>query len=179
MRNVPFEQQKQVLIWVTERLPRFMGGKLDADRQRRLSREVAKQRFGASLIEEVKLSQAWYAEWMPKMKGGIEDRKLLYPANDNLVSDLRMVRLVRGIPMVPQGIKNEGTDGLPRHGDFAPALALANAASFNSPAEFAYVGQGRDAGGRGRETGEHFFRHTDDDDDRAAAIGGRFGPGTF
>jgi len=138
MRNVPFEQQKQILIWVTERLPRFIGGKIDATGNGGYLGEVAVQRFGPSLIEAVKLTQAWYAMWMPKMKTGIEDRKLLFPANDNLVSDLRMVRLVRGIPMVPQGVKNEGTDGLARHGDFAPALALANAASFNSAQEIAY-----------------------------------------
>jgi phage FluMu gp28-like protein len=179
MRNVPFEQQKQVVIWVTEQLPRFMGGKLDATGNGAYLAEVAKQKFGESLIEEVKLSQAWYAEWMPKMKVGLEDRKLLYPANDNLVSDLRMVRLIRGIPMVPQGIKNEGTDGTPRHGDFAPALALANAASFNSPQEFGYHsanrGVGVDAsatrGPRGRMRPNH------DDDFKTGGDGGRFGTG--
>ncbi len=138
MRDVPHEQQKQVLIWVTKQLPRFMGGKIDKGGNGSYLAEAALQEFGPSLIEEVQLSQVWYAEWMPKMKAGIEDRRLLYPANDNLVSDLRMIRLVRGIPMVPQGVKNEGTDGMPRHGDFAPALALANAASFNDPQTIAY-----------------------------------------
>ncbi|RYY25228.1 MAG: hypothetical protein EOP62_14295 [Sphingomonadales bacterium] len=170
MRNVPFEQQKQILIWVTERLPRFIGGKIDATGNGGFLGEVAVQRFGPSLIEAVKLSQAWYAEWMPKMKTGIEDRKLLFPANDNLVSDLRQVRLVRGIPMVPQGVKNEGTDGLSRHGDFAPALALANAASFNSAQVIAYYPVGREAADR-RDPNR---RHAEDTRSR-----GRFGRGTF
>lgn len=137
-RNVPFEQQKQVFIWVTERLPRFVGGKIDSTGNGAYLGEVAVQRFGPSLIEAVSLSQAWYAQWMPKMKSGIEDRKLLFPANDNLVSDLRQVKMVRGIPRVPDDARTEGTDGLPRHGDFAPALALANAATFNEPQTIAY-----------------------------------------
>jgi phage FluMu gp28-like protein len=129
MRNVPYEQQKQVTIYVMERLPRFMGGKFDSTGNGGYLGEAAIQRFGENLIERVSMSQSWYADNMPKMKSGIEEKRLLYPANDNLVSDLRMVVLVRGIPMVPQGVKAEGTDGLPRHGDFAVALCLANAAS--------------------------------------------------
>ena len=108
--------------------------------------------------------------WRPDLALWVESE--LWP---NLV----LATHVRGIPMVPQGIKNEGTDGLPRHGDFAPALALANAASFNSPAEFAYSGQSRDSSDRGRDSGERFFQHTDDEDDREAAGGGRFGSGCF
>jgi len=138
MRNVPYEQQKQLLIWVTERLPRFVGGKIDATGNGGYLGEVAVQRFGPSLIEAVKLTEAWYAKWMPRMKDGLEGRKLLYPANDNLVSDLQQIRMIRGIPRVPQGVKNEGTDGLARHGDFAPALALANAASFTEAQLFDY-----------------------------------------
>ncbi|MCW3835983.1 hypothetical protein ACFQ1E_08025 [Sphingomonas canadensis] len=138
MRNVPYEQQKQVVIWVTKRLPRFVGGKIDSGGNGGYLGEAAVQEFGPSLIEAIQLSQAWYAEWMPKMKSAFEDRRISIPANDNLVSDLRMIRIVRGIPMVPQGEKNEGTDGLPRHGDFAPALALANAATFNEPQMIAH-----------------------------------------
>lgn len=178
MRNVPYESQKQILIWITERLPRFIGGKIDATGNGGFLGEVAVQRFGASLIEAVKLSQAWYAQWMPKMKDGLETRKLLYPANDNLVSDLRMVRLVRGIPMVPQGVKNEGTDGLPRHGDFAPALCLANAATFNDAQMIAYqsvpkLGFGDDRQG-GDEDDAFANRHG-----RRAPARGRFGGGAW
>ena len=42
---------------------------------------------------------------------------------------MRQVRLIRGVPMVPKDARTKGEDGLQRHGDFAPALALARAAS--------------------------------------------------
>lgn len=179
MRNVPYEQQKQIVIWITERLPRFIGGKIDATGNGGYLGEVAVQRFGPSLIEAVKLTEAWYATWMPKMKSGLEDRTLLYPANDNLVSDLRQVRLIRGIPRVPQGVKNEGTDGLPRHGDFAPALALANAASFNSAQEIAYHGVSRQQAGGARGNSGRLTERPDHSDDFGFNDPGRFGAGAW
>ena len=129
MRNVPYEQQKQIVIYILKRLPRFMGAKFDATGNGGYLAEVAMQRFGENLIERVSLSQAWYQDNMPKMKDGIEGKRLLFPANDNLVSDMRMIQLVRGIPKVPEGKTLSGSDGEQRHGDFAIALCLSNAAS--------------------------------------------------
>jgi phage FluMu gp28-like protein len=129
LRNVPYEQQKQIAIYVIEGLPRFMGAKFDATGNGGYLAEVVMQKYGENLVERVTLSQAWYMAHMPKMRDGIEGKRLLFPANDNLVNDMRMVVLVRGVPMVPQGKTVDGSDGLPRHGDFAVALCLANAAS--------------------------------------------------
>ena len=30
LRNIPFEQQRQILFYICDRLPRFIGGKMDA-----------------------------------------------------------------------------------------------------------------------------------------------------
>lgn len=168
MRNVPYEQQKQIAIWITQQLPRFGGGIVDSGGNGGYLGEVMVQKFGALLIQALQLSQAWYAEFMPKMKDGFEGRKLLIPANDNCVNDLRQIKLVRGIPMVPQGALVEGTDGLQRHGDFAVALCLANAASLAPVAEYAYQGSGsRKSGKRGDPNWQH-------PDDRRQARGTRF-----
>ncbi len=137
MRNVPHEQQKQVVFWVTERLPRFGGGKLDATGNGSYLAEVTMQKFGASRIEEVKLSQNWYLDNMPPLKPAFEDRMLAIPGHVDLVDDVRQVKLIRGIPMVPE-VTTKGSDGLQRHGDFAVSLALAYAASRGEVSEYAY-----------------------------------------
>ncbi len=133
MRNVPYEAQKQIFYYVGDRLPRLVGAKFDATGNGGFLAEAAVQRFGENIVERVMMSQSWYADNMPKMKDGIEGKRLLIPANDNCVNDLRMIMLVRGVPMVPQGKTVDGSDGLPRHGDFAVALCLAYAASMNNP----------------------------------------------
>lgn len=184
MRNVPFEQQKQVFIWVTKRLPRFMGGKIDSTGNGAYLGEAAVQEFGEQLIERVVMRQLWYAENMPPMKAGFEDRKLLFPANDNLVTDLRQIALIRGIPMVPQDAKTEGTDGLPRHGDFAVALCLAYAASRGVTVEYGYHSVPKEAwdwiGSGGDDLNDEFGNRNP----HAAARhrqnhGGRFGSGAW
>ncbi|HEY2070700.1 MAG TPA: hypothetical protein VGG48_14175 [Rhizomicrobium sp.] len=130
MRNVPFEQQRQVVFYVTERLPRRGAGKFDATGNGAYLAEVTMQKYGEAAVECVKLSQAWYLANMPKLKAAIEDRTFEYPADDFLTGDLAMITLVAGVPMVPPGAKADDRDGGKRHGDFAPAAALAYAASF-------------------------------------------------
>lgn len=129
MRNVPYDQQKQVVFWTTKQLPRFSGGKLDATGNGAPLAQETKQEFGDSLIEEVKLSQAWYLAHMPPLKADFEDRTIAIVRHPDLIDDMRQVRLIRGVPMVPGDARTKGEDGLQRHGDFAPALALARAAS--------------------------------------------------
>lgn len=160
MRNVPYDQQKQVFIFVTRRLPRWGAGKLDATGNGDYLAEAAAQEFGGERIERVKLSQGWYAANMPRVKAGFEDRSILIPANDNIVDDMRQVRIVKGIAMVPPGAKTDGTDGLPRHGDFAVALALAWAASIEDVSDYGW----QSAAGRPAANDSE----DDDDDDDAA-----------
>lgn len=128
MRNVPYDQQKQIVFHVTSALPRFSGGQLDATGNGAILAQETMQKFGAGVIQ-VKLSQTWYIDNMPHMKAALEDRTVSIPADADLTDDLRQVKLIRGVPMVPAGVTTKGTDGLQRHGDFAPALCLALAAT--------------------------------------------------
>lgn len=128
MRNVPYDQQKQVVFHVTESLPRFSGGHMDATGNGAILAQETKQKFGSSVVE-VKLSQTWYIENMPYMKAAFEDRTIAIQADADQHDDLRQVKIIRGVPMVPKDAKTKGTDGLQRHGDFAPALCLVLAAS--------------------------------------------------
>ncbi|MGL5166647.1 MAG: terminase large subunit domain-containing protein [Afipia sp.] len=126
MANIPFEQQKQVVFYVCDRLPRFIGGKMDATGNGAYLAEVVAQRYGALRIEQVKLSADWYLENFPPLKAALEDGMLFIPKSADFVDDLALVQKVRGIPRIPD-VRTKGTDGKKRHGDFAVALVLAYA----------------------------------------------------
>lgn len=154
LRNVPFRQQEQVLFHIVDALPRFGAGKHDARGNGQYLAEVAQQRYGATRIEAVMLSQAWYLENMPPMRAAFEDRLILLPMDADVKSDLRQVAAVRGVPMVPNEARTAGTDGGQRHGDSAVAICLAVAAAKANTVEYAYTpapARGADSSGRWRD----------------------------
>lgn len=129
LRNVPFRQQEQVCFYLLDRLPRFMGGAFDARGNGQYLAEVAMQRFGASRIQQVMLSEGWYREHMPPVKAALEDGNLDgLPKDADTLADLRAVQVVRGVPRVPDE-RTKGEDKGKRHGDVAVAVALAYYAS--------------------------------------------------
>lgn len=145
MRNVPFRQQEQAVFWVGEKLPRFSNAKHDARGNGQFLAEYAVQKWGPLRVEAVMMSQPWYLEHMPPMKARFEDRTIRLPKDADLMSDLRQIKLTRGIPMVPDTAQTKGTDGGQRHGDFAVGLCLANAAAESDHWEAGYRSGG--AGG--------------------------------
>ena len=133
LRNLTYDQQKQVLLYLLTRLPRFRAGAFDATGNGGYLAESAKLRFGPDMIEAVSLSQAWYAEWMPKLKGEFEGMNLDLPRHQTILDDLLSIKLVNGIPQIDKGRQKdlESQDGkAKRHGDFAVALAMAIRASW-------------------------------------------------
>lgn len=135
LRNVPFDQQREILFWLIDRLPLFRSGKLDARGNGQYLAEVTRQRYGER-IEEVMLSEPWYRENMPPMKAGLEDGTLTLPADREIRDDIRALAIVRGVARVPD--KRAGEKGSQRHGDAAVALALAVAASRADPEIYGY-----------------------------------------
>jgi len=135
LRNVPFEQQRQILFYVIDRLPRFRAGKMDARGNGQYLAEVAVQRYGAR-IEAVMLSEPWYRENMPPLKAGFEDGLLTVPRDREIHDDIRSLALVRGVARVPD--KRAGDKASKRHGDAAVAIAMAYAASRSAPEEYGY-----------------------------------------
>lgn len=125
LRNVPFRQQEQIAFYLLDRLPRFMGGAFDARGNGQYLAEVAMQRYGAARIQQVMLSEGWYREHMPPVKAALEDGTLVdLPRDADVLSDLRAVQMVRGVPRVPE-VRSKGEDKGKRHGDVAVAVALA------------------------------------------------------
>ncbi len=128
LRNIPYEQQKQILFYIIDNLPRFMRGKLDATGNGGYLAEVARQRYGASRIEEVKLTNKWYEENMPKFEVDFKDGLSLIPKDLDILNDHRAVKRVKGIVKVPRDERQvqSGADKTKkRHGDTAIAHALA------------------------------------------------------
>lgn len=129
LRRVPFQQQEQLCYYLLDRLPRFTGGAFDARGNGQYLAERAMQRYGATRIQQVMLSEAWYREHMPPVKAALEDGNLQdLPKDADTLADLRAVQIVRGVPRVPD-TRSTGEDKGKRHGDVAVAVALAYYAS--------------------------------------------------
>lgn len=135
LKNLPFKNQEQILIYIADRLPRLIGGKLDARGNGQYLAEQAKYKYGAQRIEEVMLSQSWYLSNMPKLKAAFEDDMIRIPRDADILSDLRAIQVINGIPKIPDGKTDEAKQ---RHGDAAIAIALAYVASQMDIAEYAY-----------------------------------------
>lgn len=128
LSNCPFDQQREALFYIGDRLPRFMAGKLDARGNGQYVAEKAVQRWGASRIEAVMLSQAWYRDNSAPMKAAFEDATIAVPRDSATMDDLRAFQMVKGIPLVPDKRSTDDT-GQQRHGDSGVAIMLAYAAS--------------------------------------------------
>ena len=147
LSNCPFKQQEQILFYVVDRLPRFRKGALDAGGNGAYLAEVAAQRYGSTRIEQIKLSEGWYLENLPRTKAALQDDNLAGIPKDNQVrDDLRALAVVNGIPKLPKA-KTQKADGqkLQRHGDSAIALALGDYAMRCEvvPMEYQALGQQR------------------------------------
>lgn len=133
LRNVPFRNQEQVLFYIADRLPRLCGGQLDARGNGQYLAEQARYRYGTGVIDQVMLSQSWYLENMAPFKAAFEDDNIEIPKDADILTDLRAIQVIKGIPKLPDG--NTAKDGpganksKQRHGDAAIALCLAWAAS--------------------------------------------------
>jgi phage FluMu gp28-like protein len=125
MRKVPFEQQKQVLFYVADRLPRLRAGAHDATGNGMYLAEVAAQRYG-SRIAQVMLNDKVYGEQFPKLKADLQDGTVTgLPKNGDWLDDLRAVQNIKGVPKLP-AVRTDSRSGGKRHGDGAIALMLAN-----------------------------------------------------
>jgi phage FluMu gp28-like protein len=162
MRNVPFRQQEQLVFWLADHLPRFSFGALDARGNGQYLAEVAMQRYGASSIAQVMLSNPWYLENMPRFKAALEDGTLQsIPRDADVKADLRALVVERGIPKLAENARSRSADSGQRHGDAAIALALAWFATTQGGGPIEYTEVPR----RHRDTRAHNFMRAPIDDD--------------
>lgn len=125
LRNVPFREQEWILSSIIRRLPLFTAGKMDARGNGQSLAEAMQRDFGADRIEPVMSTQGTYLDGFPKLKAHIEARTIVLPRDEAVLDDHRMVKLVRGVPMIPDrsADKTDGAKGR-RHGDTAIATMM-------------------------------------------------------
>ena len=152
LRRVSFDVQEFILHEILKALTRWRGA-LDARGNGQSHAEKAQQKFGAARIQCVMATVAWYAQAFPDYRAALEDRSLILPADEDLVTDHRAAVLVAGRPGISDA-RLKGTDGEERHGDGLVALLLAHVSTDEEPVAMEHhtAGPGR----RGaRIAGEH------------------------
>lgn len=138
LRNIPFEQQAQVVSFVLERLPRFFAACFDARGNGSYLAEVTMQKFGAERITQVMLTTEYYREHMPRFKRHFEDAEIVIPRDQDILTDLRAISIEGGVPKVHDKKRSLGLDGFLRHADAAIAAFLACVAAAAPIVEYGY-----------------------------------------
>lgn len=137
LANCPFDQQREAMYYIGDRLPNLISGKLDSRGNGQYLAEKAMQRWGADRIECVMLSQAWYRDHTAPFKAAFEDGTILLPRSADVSDDLRAFQVVKGVPMI-QDARTKGQDGQQRHGDSGVAILLGYAASLSDPITYEF-----------------------------------------
>lgn len=124
LRGMPFKQQTQVLWYVMDRLPRFIGAALDS---RGLGMQIAEetaQRYGQDRVLLIQATQPWYLENLPRYKAAFEDELIELPMDADVLQDHRVPRVIKGIPQIPE-LRTQDAQKKKRHGDTFIGGALA------------------------------------------------------
>lgn len=136
LRNIPFAQQKQLLWYTLDKLPRLAKVAMDARGNGQQLAEETAQRYGQTRIEQVMFTERTYNEIMPPFRVAFQDGTILVPRDSDVRDDLRAIEVINGIPKlrkVRTGAKKD------RHGDAAIALALGYHASRQGHQSFNYT----------------------------------------
>lgn len=151
LRNVPGDEQKLICKTVLNHVrSRLVGAAFDATGMGWTVAEDMGRIFGlredpqgSGLVMAVKFAEEWYRINMPPLKAAFEDDAIALIKDNDHLSDLRAIKLVRGIARVP--VLREGEAGKKRHGDHAIAVALGHYASRMRWVEYAYTAVNADA----------------------------------
>lgn len=133
LRNLTYEAQRQIMFFICDRLPRLSGLAFDATGNGGYLAEQAALRYGAGLVDQVQLSLAWYALWMPKLKGELEAFNLEIARHQTRLDDLLSIKVEKGVPVIDKGRTKDlqsSDSKAKRHGDSAVSLVMAVRASF-------------------------------------------------
>lgn len=169
MRAVPYAEQKDVTrLVINTMLQSLLGAAFDATGAGEEVAETMGREFGLAdpkapedggLVLPIKLSEEWYRTNMPPVKAAIEDGALALPRDDEWLADFRLVKVIRGVPKLPD--LRTGEKGKKRHGDAVIATALALFALRMQ--HFAY-GYQAVTGRSGREPGRAYDLPADEDE---------------
>jgi phage FluMu gp28-like protein len=142
MRNVPFSDQLLIICYIADRLPRFRKAILDARGIGAALAEAVQSKYGVARIEALMLTANWYIDNMPKVKQAFTDQRLELPADPDLITDLRMFKVEKGVAKIPDSVREKGKDGGSRHGDAGMAMVLGFVASTSEFTEIDFASTG-------------------------------------
>ena len=137
IRNCPYDQQKQIMLFVLSKLPRFIGAAFDATGNGGYLAECALLRYGSSMVETVHLNDKWYREWMPKYKALYESDLIRIPKDEETILDQGHIVVINGVPKIDKS-RSQGKSGK-RHGDSAVAYCMAVRASYMTGGEIDFI----------------------------------------
>jgi phage FluMu gp28-like protein len=157
--RVPFAQQKQIAVHILKALPRRVGAQVDGTG---IGAGIAEDLETGQGTETIKITTEWYRLALPPLKGAFEDDDILIPRDAEVLADLRALKMVRGVPMLP-ALRVKAETGGTRHGDAAIAIALAYGSTRGQGGQIAYDSAGK----KGSEQS--------DPDDEDAGDGGFYG----
>lgn len=139
MRGVPGDEQKRAVRMILRHVrPRLTGAAFDNVGMGWIVAEDMGREFGlfdeahnpSGLVRAINLSEPWYREHMPPLKVAFEDGAIILDKDSDHVGDLRLVKLIRGTPRIPDlRTAEKDNKGKKRHGDFAVSLGLAHYAT--------------------------------------------------
>jgi phage FluMu gp28-like protein len=121
LRNVPFDQQWQVILYLMDTVPNFGGGAFDSRGNGQMIAEYAAQEW-PGYVRQVMITIAWYAANFPKLKERMEDSTTTIPDDASIREDFRAVGLKAGVPCV---LERSGGPRERRHGDGTVAKLMA------------------------------------------------------
>lgn len=161
LRNLTYDQQKQIMIYILDRLPRWVGAAFDATGNGGYLAEAAALKYGEDMVDQVHLNIGWYRDWMPKFKAKFEDNDIEIPKTSDVLTDLRKIQMNKGVPQIEKG-SGKGADGKKRHGDSAVSLCMAVRATYmeGAPIEFEAL---PDKAGRWGENADPLADNDDND----------------
>lgn len=133
LKNVPYNQQLQVLFAICDVLPRCSGIVIDSRGNGSYVGEAAHDHYG-SIVLQLMATEGWYRDNMPSYKAAFEDGTITIPKHDGVLQDHRAFKLVRGVARIPDG-KTDGDS----HGDRAMACVYAHAAARLAIAPIGYT----------------------------------------
>lgn len=137
VRNCPYNQQKQIVLFMLANTPRLIGAAFDATGNGGYLAEAALIRYGSSLVDAVQLNDKWYREWMPKYKALYEEGMIEIPLDEEIILDQGHIVVINGVPKIDKN-RDKQKSGK-RHGDSAVAYCMAVRASFMTGAEIDFI----------------------------------------
>lgn len=124
LRAMPFQQQRQILWYLIDGLPRFCGAALDSRGLGMQMAEETAQRYGQRRILMIQATQPWYLEHLPPYKAAFEDQLIELPMDADVLADHRVPRVIKGVPQIPE-LRQVDAEKKKRHGDTFIAASLA------------------------------------------------------